>query len=152
MIFMNKYERIGESIWETYRSIGYVLLEMGPEAKRYRKAVRDKDWEAAGERYGEIPVSARRMRQRRDAAQRGRLGGDKAEDAQEEKIAIAALKKGEPGSDTQKKAFKAHLRRRRSIGIRRKSRWRQANDAARGRNANVDPDDTEWEDANTHDT
>ena len=111
MIFMNKYERIGESIWETYRSIGYVLLEMGPEAKRYRKAVRDKDWEAAGERYGEIPVSARRMRQRCDAAQRGRLGGDKAEDAQEEKIAIAAPKKGKEVTQKEFDAIMVKLRK-----------------------------------------
>ena len=128
--------------------VGAILLEMGPEAKAYRQSRRDKDWNSAAERYGAIPVSAKRMRQRGDRAQRGRLGGDKAEDAEELETTAAALKKGKPGSDTQKKAWAAHEKREMGIRSRRNSRYRQTTDAARGPHAKVKDDDQEWEDKN----
>ena len=134
--------------------VGAILLEMGPEAKAYRQSVRSKEWNSAARAYGEIPVSAKRMRQRGDRAQRGRLGGDKAEDAKEVKTTVRALKQAkihnfeDDRSAAQKKALAAHEKRERGIRSRRNSRYRQANDAARGPNAKVKDDDQEWEDKN----
>jgi len=127
------------------------LVEMGPAARAYRKAVTRGDWNDADEKYGEIPVKRSRMRARRDAQRIGQHGGgDKEEDAQEVKTTVAALKKGKPGSDTQKKALAAGEEREMRIRRRRDSRARQAASGGRGPGSTViddEPDrpaDDDW--------
>lgn len=54
-----------ESVVKTYANFGFIISEMGPEARRYRELRRK--GRATAELYGRIPVKASRMQARRQA-------------------------------------------------------------------------------------
>jgi len=91
---MNKQERMDNSIWETYRMVGAILLEMGPEAKAYRAAVRSGSEEQT-KLIGQIPVSAKRVRQRRTLDRKQGYGGAAAD----KKARLAAFRKAEEAAE-----------------------------------------------------
>ena len=145
----NQYQLIGESVWDTYQSMAYILAEMGPEAREYRKLrSQDKTGKAATV-YGTIPVKATRQAFRRRAERvythgQGRKEERKKAMQQDLQVARGIVDRTPAGSEARKIATKRAIAQSEKEETRRRrraqSRFRQAHDAGKGLGAQIEDD------------